>query len=250
MRSKAAAAVIPNGKAALKPRELARMRILVEAGLAEVGQAELEELAARARGLGDRRELARLAAAAGDYHRAERLIVDAYAEPLARGPRNGQEELWRLAWPLAYGELVEAWVEPREAIEPALVYAVMREESGYRPQALSSAGARGLLQIMPATGERLARSVGLGGYSHDDLFDPQVNIRLGAAYLDELARRFDGRTSAAVGSYNAGPEAIARWITERPEQADDEWVESMPFSQTRTYVKRVLRSLHAYRVLY
>jgi soluble lytic murein transglycosylase len=126
----------------------------------------------------------------------------------------------------------------------------MREESGFRPKVLSTVGARGLTQIMPATGERLAESLGLLNYGADDLFTPARNLLLGAHYLEQLVERFDGRVSAAVASYNAGPEAVARWIEENPGQEDDEWVEAIPYDQTRKYVKRVLRSQQLYRVLY
>jgi soluble lytic murein transglycosylase len=136
-----------------------------------------------------------------------------------------------------------------DGLEPELVYSIMREESGYRPEIVSVSGARGLLQLMPATAERLAVQSQLGAFSPDDLFDPGINIRLGALYLQQLLARFDGRRSAAIGSYNAGPTAVARWL-EQAGGEDDEWVESMGYDQTREYVKRVLRSLHAYRVLY
>jgi soluble lytic murein transglycosylase len=134
-------------------------------------------------------------------------------------------------------------------VDAELVYAVMREESGYRPKVVSLVGARGLLQIMPETGQRLASDLGIP-FEPDDLFDPEVNVRLGSYYLSELSRRFSGRDSAAIGSYNAGPEAVARWLDERGGLEDDEWVETIPYSQTRSYVKRVLRSQWAYRTLY
>jgi len=134
-------------------------------------------------------------------------------------------------------------------VEPGLVYAVMREESGYRPEVVSISGARGLLQIMPETGERLALGESLAGFSPDDLFDPRINIQLGSAYLEQLMLRFDGRRSAAVASYNAGPEPVSNWLAEGPVE-DDEWVEAIPYDQTREYVKRVLRSLHVYSALY
>lgn len=241
---------VPSGTAALAPRELARPRILLEAGLESEAREELDRLRGRSRGLADRLELARLYADARAYERAQSLVVSGYADVLARGPASGDEELWWTAWPLAYAELVRGYSAGPGAPEPALVWAVMREESGYQPSVVSPAGARGLLQIMPSTGERLAQQVGLAPFSPEDLFRPEVNVRLGAAYLGGLTSRFDGRLSAAIGSYNAGPEAIARWLEERPSQDDDEWVESMPYEQTRTYVRRVLRSLHAYRVLY
>ena len=135
-------------------------------------------------------------------------------------------------------------------VEPALVYSVMREESGYRPTALSVAGARGLLQLMPETAERLAREAGPArAVARRRSSIPQVNLALGSRYLAQLLGRFGGRASAAIASYNAGPQAVARWL-EGSALADDEWVEAIPYDQTRAYVKRVLRSLHAYRVLY
>ena len=239
---------LDRGKAALAERELERPRILLEAGLVEEAQAELELLFARARGLDDRLLLADLFAEAGDYHRPQRLIVDAYKETLARGP-SAPLDLWRHAWPAPWSELVDRATRERAELEPALVYAIMREESGYRPRVRSVTGARGLLQLMPETAERVAREVDLTSFELDQLFDPNVNIELGAAYLHELLLRFDGNTSAAIGSYNAGPHRVVRWLEGTPLE-DDEWVEAIPYDQTRGYVKRVLRSVHAYRVLY
>jgi soluble lytic murein transglycosylase len=125
----------------------------------------------------------------------------------------------------------------------------MREESRYRPDAVSVAGAVGLLQLMPDTAARLAPEVGVVGFTAGALVDPAVNLKLGAHYLDALVRRFDGRLSAAVASYNAGPEVVSQWLA-GPPRPDEEWVESIPYGETRGYVKRVLRSLHVYRSLY
>jgi soluble lytic murein transglycosylase len=234
--------------------ELRRIAILIEAGLLEAAQIEAKILVGKARSLDDRLEIAHLSTAAEDFHRAQRLVVDPYAERLARGPEPGREELWWYAWPTAFADLVAAASWGR-SIDPTLLNAVMREESGFRPRALSTAGARGLTQIMPATGERLAESLGLPDFQPDDLFTPASNLLLGAHYLEELVERFDGRISAAVASYNAGPGIVARWIEKRPSEEDDEWVEAIPYDpipydQTRKYVKRVLRSQQAYRVLY
>ena len=100
-----------------------------------------------------------------------------------------------------------------------------------------------------ATANRVAKGIEMGDVSPEDLLVPDVNIRLGATLLDSLLNRFDGRASAAVASYNAGPTGVAKWL-KGSEIADDEWVEEIPYDQTRNYVKRVLRSMHAYRVLY
>lgn len=239
------------GTQALRPEDLERARILIEAGLDEFARGELARLDPRARGLEDRLTLAQLHADVGAYDRAQRLALDAYGESLARGPVPDQIDLWWFAWPAPFeAELAEA-VDSGMRLEPGLVYAIMREESGYRPAVVSAAGARGLLQLMPETAERIAREVLPGPFDAEDLFLPGVNIRLGSAYLEDMVERFDGRRSAAIGSYNAGPHVVARWIAEGVGAGeDDEFVEEIPYSETRNYVKRVMRSLHAYRVLY
>jgi soluble lytic murein transglycosylase len=247
--SESAALEIDRGMAALATRELARPRILLEAGLLEPARDELDILYVRAAGLDDRLALAELYAEAGDFHRPQRLMVDAYKEDLARGPAPGPVELWWHAWPAPFRDAVLGATHRHNGLDPTLVYAVMREESGYRPEVLSVSGARGLLQLMPETAERVARREALPQFSADDLFLPGVNIELGTAYLDELLVLFSGRTSAAVSSYNAGPQRVAQWLVDASPE-DDEWVENIPYDQTRGYVKRVLRSVHAYRVLY
>ena len=229
--------------------KIGRIAILIEAGLLEEAEIETGILAETARSLDDRLAIAHLFSAADRFYRAERVVVDPYLQRLARGPEPGRESLWWFAWPTAFAELVTA-VSTGRSVDPALLNAVMREESGFRPEALSTVGARGLVQIMPTTGERLAESLGLLDYQVDDLFTPARNLLLGAHYLEQLLQRFDGRVSAAVASYNAGPEAVTRWLEERPDVEDDEWVEAIPYDQTRSYVKRVLRSQQVYRVLY
>jgi soluble lytic murein transglycosylase len=240
---------IARGSSSLAPVDLERPRILLEAGLVGEARAELDRLFGRARGVEDRLELAELYANLGDYHQPQRLMVDAYTESLARAPAPDAIDLWWHAWPLPWADSVRGQAGGRAGPGPELVYAIMREESGYRPEVVSVSGARGLLQLMPETAERLARAIPLPTFAPDDLFLPEVNIRLGAAYLGDLLVRFGGRTSAAVASYNAGPQPVASWLQGSGAE-DDEWVEAIPYDQTRGYVKRVLRSVHAYRVLY
>jgi soluble lytic murein transglycosylase len=249
--SRAARATVAPGTSRVNPREIERIELLIEAGLADFAQEELSALAGRARGLQDRKSLARLYIRTGDFHRGQRLVVDAYAELLSRGVQAGNEALWWLSWPPAYREIIRELFSEKSRIEPALVWAIMREESGYRPQVTSSAGARGLLQIMPETGTQLAQRHGYPNFDPDDLFTPQVNLALGTAYLDELRRHFPDRLSAAISSYNAGPSAVDRWLLgDAADRDDDAWVEDIPYEQTRSYVKRVLRSLHVYRTVY
>lgn len=238
------------GTTRLEADDLARPKILLAAGLRKLAIEEMRRTSRRARGLADRLAMAQLFSEAEEYHDALRVVVDAYTEDLARGPVPHLEELWWYAWPWAFQELVAASTSDSNSVEPALVYAIMREESGYRPQILSTSGARGLLQIMVPTGDRLANRMGEAHYQPDDLFEPATNIKLGAYYLTELLGRFEGRLSASIASYNAGPNAVEGWLEQPSASEDDVWVESIPYDQTRGYVKRVLRSYHAYRVLY
>lgn len=119
-------------------------------------------------------------------------------------------------------------------VEKALVYAVIRTESKFRPQAKSHAGAVGLMQLLPETAEWVAKSL---GEKIGDLYDPRINIRLGTAYLKYLLGKFS--LSDALAAYNAGEGNVAGWI--------ESGAQEYPYSETRTYVKRVLRSLKVYK---
>jgi peptidoglycan lytic transglycosylase len=123
---------------------------------------------------------------------------------------------------------------PRE-----LIYSVMRQESLYRTDAVSSAGAQGLLQLMPDTARRTARTWKQPKPAEDALFDPNVAITLGAAHLRTLLDRFGGQTVVALAAYNGGPNAAARWIPLQPVEADV-WIENIPYNETRSYVQRIL----------
>jgi soluble lytic murein transglycosylase len=237
------------GAPALPPDALLRPRILLEAGLAADAGAEARALARGARRATDRLALVALLQDAGQFDAAQRVVVDAYALSLAAGPGEGAPDLWWAAYPQAYAPEVEG-AAAKAGIPPPLLYAVMREESGFRPEVLSVVGARGLVQIMPETGRKLAEQLGAKSYSPDELFEPARNLELGAAYLAELLERFEGRVSAAVASYNAGPEAVARWLARNGALDDDAWIESIPYDQTRSYAKRVLRSFAIYQRLY
>jgi len=240
---------IARGRASLPAGALERIRILMQAGLSEAGGEETARLTRSAGGLEDRVALARLLTSAGDFNRAQRVIVDHYSADLARGPVAGLEELWWYAWPSAFSGLVDAATADEDSVRPELVYSIMREESGYRPQVISPVGARGLLQIMRETGAQLADRIGRGSFDPSELFDPRTNIELGSFYLTELNHLFPDRLSASIASYNAGPRVVTSWV-EGDQRPDDEWVESIPYAQTKTYVKRVMRSLQAYELLY
>jgi soluble lytic murein transglycosylase len=124
-------------------------------------------------------------------------------------------------------------------LRPELIYSVMRQESLYRSDAVSSAGARGLLQLMPETARRTARNLKRSKPSADDLFAPEINLPLGAAHLRTLIDRFGGQVIVALAGYNAGPNAAARWLPAQSVEPDV-WIENIPYNETRNYVQRIL----------
>jgi soluble lytic murein transglycosylase len=240
---------IADGVARLAPRDLFAPRVLIAAGLHDASARALRPLEARAANVDDRIAVAQLLVAAGDFNGAKTLLVAAYAEPLARGVASGQEDLWKLAWPDAFAAERRRARPPGAAVAPWFVASIMREESGYQPDAVSTSGALGLLQLMPDTAARLARQAGIAGFAPSQLVRPELNLRLGTLFLDQLTLRFDGALEAVAASYNAGPEAVTSWRAGGARPADV-WVETIPYDETRGYVKRVLRSFHVYRSLY
>jgi peptidoglycan lytic transglycosylase len=124
-------------------------------------------------------------------------------------------------------------------LPPELIYSVMRQESLYRSDAVSTAGARGLLQLMPDTARRTARTWDRPHPTADALFDPETNISLGAAQLRTLVDRFGGQVVVALAGYNAGQNAAARWLPSQSVDADV-WIENIPYNETRGYVQRIL----------
>lgn len=128
----------------------------------------------------------------------------------------------------------------------AFVFAVSRQESAFNPKAVSRAGARGLMQLMPATARATARQARLPQPSTAALFDPDTNVRLGAHHLAHLMQRYDGHRALVAAAYNAGSARVNRWLKERGGLPTDVWIETIPFAETRGYVKSVLAFSHVY----
>lgn len=136
----------------------------------------------------------------------------------------------------------------RYGLDPNLLLAVMRVESAYQKHIVSYAGAVGLMQIMPRTGQLIAHALGHDDFTPADLLDPELNLEFAAWYLTSLIRRFDGRLPLAIAAYNGGPHNVRRWIQESPADAPvDVLLERIPFTQTHRYVRKVLTHYEAYR---
>ncbi len=137
-----------------------------------------------------------------------------------------------------------------ERLDPLLAAALIRNESLFDPRAHSPADARGLMQIIPPTARRLASEVGLSDFELGDLFVPRINLTLGCHYLASLLTRFGGDVERAVASYNAGEDAVDRWTARDPSLKGAAFAETIPYSETRNYVRNVIRDWLRYRELY
>lgn len=145
---------------------------------------------------------------------------------------------YTLLYPRPYAAEVEAAAREFD-LEPWLIDAVIRQESLYRRDAESSAGALGLMQLTRGTVADIARSLGESGSSNADPLDAGTNIRFGAARLARMLERYDGHIVPALAAYNAGPAAADRWLPTEPVDGDV-WLENIPYNETREYVRRVL----------
>ncbi|HEY6930985.1 MAG TPA: lytic transglycosylase domain-containing protein [Thermoanaerobaculia bacterium] len=163
---------------------------------------------------------------------------------------GGVPESWRrLYYPIEEGGYIKERAEEFH-LDPAMLRALIRQESVFEAGAKSRAGALGLMQLMPATARGLSRSVLRQRYRKAFLYDPGINTRLGAAYLKDLLDHFQGRALFALAAYNGGPNRMDRVIRENPGRPEDELFESHPFAETRDYVRRVLLYAESYRELY
>jgi soluble lytic murein transglycosylase len=156
----------------------------------------------------------------------------------------------RLLYPIVHLDSVRRWATEHD-LDPLFLCAVAREESWFDPSAVSRAGARGLMQIMPATGFDLAGRADVRGFAAGDLFDPEVNVRLGARYLRELLDELDREPVLALAAYNAGVANAIRWRTERGGAFDvDRYVTGITYRETNGYVQKVMRTWAIYRALW
>jgi len=167
------------------------------------------------------------------------------AQAVATLARSRERNYYTWRFPLLHQEAVRAR-SAEYGLDPAWLFGIMRAESALRADAVSPAGALGLMQLMPGTARNVARQHGIRLSSRRELFSPAINIRLGSAYLAQMRQRFAGNPVLASGAYNAGPEAVDRWLRERPVGAADIWIETLPYYETRAYLPRVLAFTQIY----
>ena len=191
-------------------------------------------------------QAAQAAADQGRYAAAIVLTRQAVPQLEARRWEEVPREAWSTAFPLPYATAIRKNAA-RQAIDPMLVAGLIRQESTFEANAVSRAKAVGLMQILPKTAKRLARSMKLP-FSRAKLFQPEYNLELGTKYLADLLRMF-GNTEAALAAYDAGEDRIPGWQSERKYEETAEFVDSIPFTETREYVQIVERNAEIYRRL-
>ncbi|MBF2027269.1 MAG: transglycosylase SLT domain-containing protein [Oscillatoriales cyanobacterium C42_A2020_001] len=153
---------------------------------------------------------------------------------------------WYALYPFPYLESIESWSQERQ-LNPLLVTALIRQESRFMPEITSSAGAKGLMQVMPETGEWIAKQIKIKEF---DLTNPEDNIKLGTWYLDYTHEEYANNSMLAVASYNAGPGAVGEWVAKKGVGDADRFVETIPYDETRGYVKSVFGNYWNYLRLY
>jgi len=159
------------------------------------------------------------------------------------------DRFWRLAFPMPFQEDVVKYAHEHD-LDPFLVAGLIRQESEFNPKVISRSNAYGLTQILPSTGRELSRRVGMRAFSTPMLFDPAVNLRLGTYYLKILLRSFGGRWEDVLAAYNGGGTRVRKWRQFGTFHEQAEFIETIPFDETRDYVQSVLRNAAVYRKLY
>jgi soluble lytic murein transglycosylase len=241
------AAPIPTDQTAATAYRIERSRILRSAGLDDLADSELRY---GSRNDGQPALLAmEMATSASAPYKAVKIMkamnTDYLSLTLAAAPR----QFWELLFPLPYRADVVRAAEDR-SLDPFLLAGLVRQESEFNPQALSPAKAYGLTQVRPATGRLFARKAGIQRFTTSTLYQPAANLKIGAAIFRSMLDHEGGSVEQTLAAYNAGPNRVVQWRTWANFREPAEFVESIPFTETRDYVQAVLRNAEMYRRLY
>ncbi|MGB0047452.1 MAG: transglycosylase SLT domain-containing protein, partial [Terriglobales bacterium] len=228
---------------------VARARLLSNGGLADMAVRELQAAASQLDGAWAPPEMARVYQDLGRYDRGieimKRTTPNYFAVDLPDLPRP----YWEALFPKAYWPDLRKYSE-LNGLDPYLVASLIRQESEFNAAAISRANAVGLMQLLPKTGKTVAKQVKLKGYSAPQLYTPAVNLELGTRYFKEMVDKYNGQFEYALAAYNAGTDRVGDWLGQGHYRDAQEFVESIPFTETREYVQAILRNANVYRQLY
>jgi soluble lytic murein transglycosylase len=226
-----------------------RARLLSNGGLADMAVRELQAAASQESGTWAPPEMARVYQDGGRYDRGIEIMKRSTPNYFAVDIPDLPRPYWEALFPKAY------WTDLRKysalnGLDPYLVASLIRQESEFNAQALSRANAVGLMQLLPKTGKTVAKQVKLRGYSAPQLFTPAVNLQLGTRYFKDMVDKYNGQFEYALAAYNAGSDRVGDWLGQGHYRDPQEFVESIPFTETREYVQAILRNANVYRQLY
>ncbi len=230
-------------------RRFERARDLKLIGMDELAHWELYEIERRTSNADYRKMLMAEYRNLGSYHRSAYIGGIYFSNQRRQYGMEGIRYLWEYTYPRAYRTFVENYSKTF-GVNQNFIWSIMRAETHYRKEAVSSVGALGLMQIMPYTGRQVARLIGIEGFAVTDLLKPETNVRLGTRYLNRLLKKYNNKIPLAAASYNAGPHRVHSWLYKFGNLDMDEFVEHIPFLQTRNYVKKVIRFNAVYSNLY
>jgi len=194
-------------------------------------------------------KLADLYVQAGEPFKANGVLQRRFRDFVRHGGAHIPDRFWQILFPLNHWETIKAEAAKR-GVDPYLLASIIRQESGFEPATISNAGAVGLMQIMPAEAEEIASRAGIEGVTREKLFDPDVNIAVGAAEFAQKLAAMQGRSALAIAAYNGGESNVSNWLTRTPAEDMDYFIEAIPYAETRLYVKTVTRNRNEYRRIY
>jgi soluble lytic murein transglycosylase len=185
----------------------------------------------------------------GEPAAANAILQRRFRDVVRHGGADVPLRFWQILYPLSYWDDIRAEASKR-SLDPYLVASIIRQESGFEPAVVSHAGAVGLMQIMPPEAGRIATQAGIEGITREKLFDPVTNIAVGAAEYSQKLAAAGGNPILAIAAYNAGEEAVGKWLARTPVDDVDLFIEAIPYAETRLYVKSVTRNRFEYRRIY
>lgn len=189
---------------------------------------------------------AQIYASYGEAYRAMRALKRALPGAASASIQSIPLAYWHILFPEPYWTIIKT-ESAKNDLDPYLVASLIRQESEFNPSAVSYANAWGLMQLLPSVGRSLAHQEGMNHFQTFQLLDPETNIRLGTRYLKQMLDHFGGVPEYALAAYNAGDSRVEDWQASGPYSGMDEFVESIPFTQTREYVQAILRNIEIYR---
>lgn len=230
-------------------QRLERARLLISLDLQDYAKWELYEIERRTSNRDYLRALMTEYEKVGYFNRSSRIATDAFGGVRRSGGIEGQRGYWEKAYPKAHAQYVNEYAR-KFGIPTEMVWAIMRAESSYKRDAISPVGALGLMQVMPKTGTKISEMMGEKNFEPRSLLEPPTAVRVGSRYLSRMYKVFEGNRALVAASYNAGPHRVLSWLSRFGSLDLDEFIEHIPFVETRNYVKKVMANYQVYAHLY